>query len=141
MLITVKHTDGYPVLLNTKEGVYYSLSGIVAHNLAKENQIIMNDRYFDFFETIELLLNSDKKKAIVPVFCIERKQKNKRFKVKLLSGLKSGEFFNVERINNSWYTNEIDNIKPNSAYLVFLEKNKQADNECLIIGTKKVDPK
>ena len=140
MIITVKHTDGYPVLLNTTEGVYYSLIGIVAHNLAKD-QIIINDRYFDFYETIELFLNSDKKKAIVPVFCIERKQKNKRFKVKLLSGLKSGEFYNVERINNRWEKNEIDNIQSHSAYLVFLEKNKQADNECLIIGIKKVDPK
>lgn len=138
MIIVVQHTDGYPVLLDTSDCVYYRLPDVVAHNLAPYDTIIMNGRYFAYFDTVQGFLNSEKFRAIVPVYCMKKETKGKRFKVQILSGKKTGEFFNVERINNSWVNNETDNMLPNHAYFVYVEKNKDADNECMIKGIKEI---
>ena len=138
MITQVQHTDGTTVLLDTCDGVYYRLPAVVAHNLAPQDTIIMNGRYFAYFDTMQGFLDSAKNKAIVPIFCIKKENKGKRFKVQVLSGEKTGEFFNVERINEAWISNEIDNILPNRAYFVYLKKEKNADNECLIIGIKEI---
>jgi hypothetical protein len=136
--LKVQHTDGSTVLLDTSEGVYYRLSDVVAHNLAPDDSIIMNGRYFAYFSTVQVFLDSKKVKAIVPVYCMKKETKGKRFKIQILSGKKTGEFFNVERIGGGWVNNEIDNILPNKAFFLYLEKNKDADNECLIKGVKEI---
>ena len=138
MITTVQHTDGSTVLLDTSEGVYYRLPDVIAHNLAPQDTIIMNGRYFAYLDTVQGFLDSEKLKAIVPVYCMKKETKGKRFKVQILSGGKTGEFFNVERIGGRWSANKIDNILPNNAYFVYLEKYKYADNECLIKGIKEI---
>jgi len=138
MITTVTHKDGSKVFLDTETKEWFRFPKVIAHNFAPKDSIIINNKYFTYFETIEEFLNSDKKRSIIPVFVVEKKQKGKRTKTTILSGQKKGEFFNVERINGEWVRNETDELIENKAYYLSIEKNKQAENQCIINKSKKI---
>ena len=138
MITTVTHKDGSKVFLDTETKEWFRFPKVIAHNFAPKDSIIINNKYFTYFETIKEFLNSDKKRSIVPVFVIEKKPDGMRMKTTILSGGKNGEFFNVERINGKWVRNETDELTENNAYYLSIEKNKQSDNQCIIKKSKKI---
>ena len=131
MITPVQHTDGSTVLLDTEEFVYYRLP-------ETEGKIVMNGKLYNYCKTIEAFFQSPHERAIIPVWCEEKEQVRRRVKVRFISGQKIGEFFNIERINEKWATNEIELCEKKKAYFVYFVKDKMAVNDCRVLGVKEI---
>ena len=93
---------------------------------------------YDIFDTILEFLESDKNMCVVPVHCIDRKNKNKRYYVDIMDSFESFRIFNVEMIDGNWVNNEnnsrdikspkqgIEHCKVNQSYLFLLVKEPKS---------------
>ena len=115
----VEHTSGKLVWLDTQTGYYYDMPAIKRHR-------------YDVFNSFSSFLASPAKLGIIPVFCSDVTKVKRRIKVKLHSKTDVLDFYNVERINNTWANNLIDNAIKNEAYWAIVRKHKLALNDCMI---------
>jgi len=125
----VDHVDGGKCLLDTTTFEYYRLPDI-------KGKVLIDDKWFYFFDTVKEFLDSDIKKALIPIFCNSMKKAKKRIKVNILSGRDVFEFYSVEMINNTWAHNEVSLMQQNKAYFIFAEKHRDADNQFLVMKSK-----
>lgn len=117
------------------------------------NQIALSGRFFAYFETLREFIESDKQAAIIMFFCSGREVKGKRYKVTLITGSESFEFWNVEKISSGWLNHEansrdvtapktgIEICYTGSAYLVYLVKESDCLNGVRVKSVKKMENK
>lgn len=115
------------------------------------NQIALSGRLFAYFETLREFIESDKQAAIIMFFCSGREVNGKRYKVTLITGSESFEFWNVEKISSGWLNHEansrdatapktgIEICYTGSAYLVYLVKETDCLNGCRVKSVKRCE--
>lgn len=131
---TLTHTDGGRCLYDSETKEIHRFTQV-------DGKVYVGNMWLSFFETFESFAASTENKAIVPVFCLKIVKDGRRDKITLINGNFSSEFFNVERTDNKWAKNKIEEMQPKNAYLLFVSKNEQADNRCLILSSKKLTNK
>lgn len=117
------------------------------------NKIILSGREFDHFETLREFIESESQAAIILFFCSARLVSGKRYKVTLITGSESIEFWNVEKISSGWINHEsssrdesapktgIEICYTGSAYLVYLAKESDCLNGVRVKSVKKFEIK
>jgi len=112
------------------------------------NQIALSGRLFPYFETMREFIESDKQSAIILFFCSNREVKGKRYKVTLITGSETFDFWNVEKIVSGWLNHEanktdasapktgIEICYTGSAYLVYLVKELDCINGVRVKSVK-----
>jgi hypothetical protein len=131
-IITVDHSDKGKCLLDTELSKYYILP-------EARNQFEINGKLFPFYDEFAVFIESDDYHAIIPVFCGGFKRIKKRTQAELISRIGSRLFFNVERINNKWVKNDIENCIPNNAYFAYVVKDDGALNDILVSRIMKIN--
>jgi len=69
---------------------------------------------YDFFESVIDFRESESNIAVIPVICVNRKIKKKRYYVEMLCRAEVTTIYNIEMINGNWVMNENDKRDKNS---------------------------
>lgn len=128
---TLTHTDGGKCLYDSETKEIHKFIQV-------DGKVYIGNMWLSFFETFESFAASTEQKSIIPVFCLKIAKQGRRDKVTLINGNFSTEFFNVERIDDKWEKNKIEEMQPKNAYLLFVSRSERADNGCLILSSKKL---
>jgi len=131
MLTKCEHTDGYPVILDTETAEYYRIPDTL-------NKIAIKGNLRNFNENIQAFIDSNRNNSIVPVYCSEQGTHKKRTTRKVMSGITTYLFHNVERIDGKWKHNEIEDMEVGKAYLAYFKKDKQAENSVMVSAIKEL---
>jgi hypothetical protein len=124
MIHVLTHTDGKPCLYDSETGM---VSRLPEQGGKKETK---------YFRTITEFMESELEVGAIPVYCTKRENIKKRFAVTLLVGTHVLKFFNVERIDDRWTKNDIEDMQPNRAYWVKVCKCEESENLILILSSK-----
>lgn len=97
--------DGQRLAINGSK--YYLLPNM-------RNKYFSLGRVYSLFNTVQEFLASDSSTAVVPMVCINRKKKGRRYFVEILDEFECFKIFNVEMINGNWVNNEHNARNPRS---------------------------
>jgi len=106
-------------------------------------------KMYDYFESIVDFRESDKVMCIIPLYCVSRKNKGKRYFVELMDAMNySIKLFNVERYNDQWVNNEhndrnirspkqgIEICYPGDCYTFLIVKEPESVFGFRVVGVK-----
>lgn len=106
---------------------------------------------FDYFDSVQELLESARDSAIIPFFCSKREIKGKRYQVTLITRRETIEFWNLEKTESGWLKHELDSRNPdapkigieiceaNCAYMFYVEKYPDSLNGVRVKSVKKLE--
>ena len=132
MFHILTHISGKKCLFNSEDQTYT----IIPDTSWK---FFKNGKIFNFAESIGQFIESDNSTCIIPMFCLESKIKGKRVIFRFLDRHSEVSFFNVERIGDKWKHNECDQCKPNRAYFLFVQRNNDALNGCMVKSVMEIE--
>jgi len=106
---------------------------------------------FDYFDSMQEFIESDKTTAVIPFFCAKRETKGKRYQVTVLTRRETIEFLNLEKVEGGWLKHEsdyrnsdspkigIEICQVNSAYMFYVEKCSDSLNGVKVKSVKKLE--
>ena len=80
----------------------------------QKNRYHSQGQSYDFFESVVDFRESNSQMAVIPVVCVDRKIKKKRYYVEVLCRAEVTTIYNVELIRGNWMRNENDKRDKNS---------------------------
>jgi len=106
---------------------------------------------FDYFDSVQEFIESDKQLAIIPFFCTKREIKGKRYQVTVITRRETLEFWNLEKVENGWLKHEsdyrnsdapkigIEICQANCAYMFYVQKCPDSLNGIKVKSIKKLE--
>ena len=116
-------------------------------------EVNVSARYilFDYFDSVQEFVESDKTSAIIPFFCTKREIKGKRYQVTVFTRRETLEFWNLEKVEGGWLKHEsdyrnsnapkigIEICQANCAYMFYVEKYPDSLNGIKVKSVKKLE--
>lgn len=98
-----------------------------------------NGKQYNYTENIGEWIKSDKNTAVAAVYCTNVSEKRAWRRVTFITKQEQFDFTNSEKGLYSYYRNQINDMKENCAYFIFLEKKQHARNDCLIKACMEIE--
>lgn len=125
MMHLLTHSTGSKCLFDTDTQTYSIIPDT-------RNKFFKDGKMFNKFDSISEFIQSDKNSGIVPAYCSGTGIKGKRTWFTFLDRHNEIKFFNVERISDKWQRNECELCQENKAYFLYVVREDDALNGCLV---------
>jgi hypothetical protein len=117
---------------------YHKVSDDIKSIIKKQEYVKGKNKNVPIFEGLEDFLTSKYSDGVIFMYCSDKTLTRRRKYSVSLHGRKDSLVFENIEISNGVLTNKIEGVAINNAYLFFLGKHKNANNGCLIKGTKRL---
>lgn len=97
-----------------------------------------NGIVYPVFDSIKSFVESGEKQAVIYMYCSSKERIRKRFKFGFELKFGKLEMFNCEHSKIGWINHNVEEIYPDRAYIVLVERNLHCVNDVFIKYCKEI---